>query len=313
MTALRPTPLRLTALFAAALLLAAALWWFVPDPLDHLPAPPGEITVLHEQRMAMGARELRYVTLDAGRAGEARIVVSLPRDIEPGERLPVVMLLGGLARGDDNLAALPPPGRNIVIGYDWPVTVLMPQGMDLVRAAADQYGDALAIPGQVTATLRWARAQGWADGERFSLVGFSFGALAAPAAQRLAAREGIGIGWTVLGYGGAPIAEIVRTHPLVSPRWVQAPLGLAAAVLLRPIEPSHHLPRLEGRFLVLEGEDDELIPAAARARMTALTPEPMTHIAFDGHHMGVGRHQQALLAEITETTLTWLREQGAVE
>ena len=73
-----------------------------------------------------------------------------------------------------------------------------------------------------------------------------------------------------------------------------------------------HLPHLAGKFLVLEGQDDGLIPAAARNLLRDAVPEPKTVIAFEGTHMGVGPNKMALLQKIIDTSKTWLVENGAV-
>ena len=69
-------------------------------------------------------------------------------------------------------------------------------------------------PGQITAAIEWIATQRWAEIERISLLGFSVGAIVAPAVQHLLERRGtINIGWTVLAYGGADIGKIVNYNP----------------------------------------------------------------------------------------------------
>jgi dienelactone hydrolase len=281
------------------------------DPVAALPVARTAPVTVEDRAEGSGGRTLRHVALREPGLGEIRFVVSLP-DPLPAGRLPVIVVLGGLARGQDNLAPLPDPGDNAVLAYDWPLPPSLPTGLDLLGRAPDLHRRVLSVPGQVDAALAWATEQGWADPERVSLLGFSLGALAAPAAQRLAEGRGQRIGWTVLAYGGAPIGDLLSDHPLLRPRWAGPPLGAAADLLLRPVEPLRHLPHLGGRFLVLSGRDDRLIPARAAKTLRDATPQPRAEVAFEGDHMGVGPGQRALLDMIIRASTTWLLDQKAV-
>jgi hypothetical protein len=307
---------RYLAAAAAFLASAVALWPALRDPLGALPlavtAPVlAEDAVLDAAAARVPGRTLRQVALREPAIGEARFVVSLPDPLPPG-RLPLVVVLGGLARGVENLSPLPDPGSNAVLAYDWPMPPALPTGWGLVRRAPGLYRDVLSVPGQVDAALAWAAAQPWVDPERVSLLGFSLGALAAPAAQRLAEGRGQDVGWTVLAYGGAPVGDLVAAHPLVEPAWARPLLGAAAGLLLRPVEPLEHLPHLEGRFLVLSGRDDRLVPARAAEALRDAVPRPRAEIVFEGDHMGVGPHQRDLLDAIVRASAAWLIDQNAV-
>jgi pimeloyl-ACP methyl ester carboxylesterase len=63
---------------------------------------------------------------------------------------------------------------------------------------------------------------------------------------------------------------------------------------------------------VLEGRDDQLIPAPAAARLRELTPRPKRIVAFDGGHMGIGAAQDRLLDAIIAESRAWLIGEGAV-
>ncbi|MCG6538132.1 MAG: hypothetical protein L7F78_26320, partial [Syntrophales bacterium LBB04] len=83
-------------------------------------------------------------------------------------------------------------------------------------------------------------------------------------------------------------------------------------LLFHPLEPTVHLPRLAGKFLVLEGQSDSMIPAAARSLLRQAVPEPKTVITFEGIHMGVGPNKMALLQKIVKASKTWLIQNGAI-
>jgi hypothetical protein len=248
------------------------------------------------------------VQLGTEALGPVGLVVDRP--IPFRRRLPVIVVLGGLGTGARNIDWVLEPGENVLVGYDWPIPTAMPNGLDLLAAAPDLHRRAFAIPGQIQTAMAWVAAQDWADPERISLLGFSLGALAAPAAQRLGP---VAPGWTVLAYGGTPLGPLIAANPHLEPRWVAQLLGLAADLALRPLAPGRHLPHLRGRFLVLEGATDEFVPAEAAARFRDLVPDPKRVVAFPGGHMGVGPRQLELLERIIAESRAWLVAEGAAD
>jgi hypothetical protein len=249
--------------------------------------------------------------LDAPGVGRIGLAISLP-DPLPKRPLPIVMVVGGLATGERNIHQVPGGGDNAIVGYDWPVPIRRPQGWDFVRDAPDLYDRALRVPGQIAAALDWLAGQGWADPERTSLLGFSLGALVAPAAQRLAELRGHAIGWTALAYGGSPVGAPLAANPYLQPRWAAPILSRVADLVFRPIEPGEHLPHLRGRFLLVGGRTDAFVPEAAARRMRDLAPEPKTIVLLEGGHLGVGADRQVLLAEIIAVTTRWLADEKAI-
>lgn len=303
-------------LLAVALVLAAtAAWLHRGDPLAALPRDtPSALAVVEERREPAKGRTLVHVALEGESVGLVRLVASLPDPLPPG-RVPVVIVLGGLRGGANSvrrIAGVADPGPNAIIGYDWPLP-RDPSIGEIVRRLPELRRSVLSVPGQVDAILAWAAQRPWADAERVTVLGFSLGALVAPAAQRLAQERGAAIRWTALAYGGAPIGAVIAGHPKAGPAWLRPALGRAADLLLRPIEPSLHLPHLRGRFLVMGAASDHLIAPAAAARMAELTPEPRTVVRIEGDHMGIGRERAKLLTRVVAETRAWLVEEGAID
>jgi pimeloyl-ACP methyl ester carboxylesterase len=309
-------------LFAAALALLLllslgiagigfGLWRPWLDAFEALPKPPATPIVNMDHGWSEGDRVMRRVVLDAGDAGQAGLTVSLPYPL-PDRPMPVVLVLGGLATGEANLRQIRNAGDNVVVGYDWPISARLPSGLEMLQVAPELHRRVLSAPGQIAAAIAWATAQPWADPGRVSLLGFSLGTLAAPAAQRIAAAEGHHVGWTVLAYGGADLGSLLAAHPRLEPKWAAPALAFLADRLFAPIEPAAHLPHLTGRFLVLGGRGDTLIPEGSARRMRELTPEPKTIVLLEGDHMGVGAQQQPLLDRIVAVSRRWLIDQKAV-
>ena len=287
------------------------LYSTLADPLKVLPKPETELVAAATPLPANAGRTVQHVTLVTKHLGQIGIAVSLP-DPLPAGKLPLLLVLGGLGTGENNIRTITEAGNNAIIGYDWPIPVRLPDGFRLVTSLPDFYHEAMTVPGQVVSALGWLLAQGWADSSRVSLLGFSLGSLAAPAIQDVAQQHGIAVGWTILAYGGAPLGQLFADNPHIKPALLRAVLGPVIDLLLRPLQPQLHLPRLHGRFLVMEGENDALMAPDLRANLRNAVPEPKDVVTFPGDHMGVGPGQLELLQLIIATSRSWLVTNKAV-
>ncbi|MEQ8195877.1 MAG: hypothetical protein RIB59_15450 [Rhodospirillales bacterium] len=296
-------------------MIATGAWLWLRDPLQALPEPPRHVLAAQLSETETLDRIERTMTLRGGTGNGIGngigLFVSLPANTTT-ERLPVIILLGGLGTGAKNARYVPKPGRNALIAYDWPMPLYIPTGLSLAAQIPDFRARLLAIPAQVTAAIAWAKKQPWADPDRVSLLGFSLGALVAPAVQRMAEKHGHALYRTVLAYGGVGLGDLLAHHPRIRALPGGEALGILTDLLLRPLEPALHLPHLRGRFLVITGYDDMFIPHRASARLHALVPEPKTIIARDGGHIGVGPDQIELLEEIVALSRAWLHKEHAI-
>lgn len=293
---------------------AAWLWSWLGrggDPLVWLPRADGEPRVVAQQWYIRGDRILHAVTLEEARLGRFSFVLSLPNPL-PDEPLPIVFVLGGLGTAEENLAPVATPGANIVIGYDWPIPTFLPGPRAMLGEIGRWRSIIEAIPGQLTAVLRWAAAQPGADRNRITLLGVSLGSLAVPATARLAAAAEIPPRWTVLAYGGAPIATLVANHPELDGQALAPLLGFAAGQVLRGVEPTAHLAAMPGETLVIGSRTDRLIPTEAAETMATLAPEPKEIVWMQGDHIGIGPQQQETLAAVMRQATAWLSAAGAI-
>ena len=290
----------------------ALLWLYYRDPLSSLPQPQHQVWADRTAPVLHSRRSLEHITLHNTALGDIGITVSLPNPL-PDKKLPILVVLGGLGTGENNIRYITDAGDNAIVGYDWPMPVRFYGGLASLTQISDVYNHVMAIPAQVPSAIRWLSAEPWADRQRISILGFSLGALAAPAIQDVAEHDGQHIGWTILAYGGAPFGELVAANPHIKPGWVRPILASAIDLLLRPLQPTRHLAQLSGQFLVLEGHDDLLIPKDARARLRDAVPAPKTVMELSGDHMGVGQDKVALLQQIIVAGRTWLVERGAVD
>ncbi|MGE3624412.1 MAG: hypothetical protein AB7H77_11155 [Bdellovibrionales bacterium] len=288
-----------------------ALWLAGREPLEALPPPMHHLAVSHSRDVIVNGRLQKKITLDGGPLGEIGIVVNLPRPL-PKQKLPVLVVLGGLGTGENNIRMIDSAGANAIVGYDWPIPMRFPEGKDFIRQLPELYRRVMRIPAQIASAVDWLAAQPWADDTRISILGFSMGALAAPAAQNLSEQTGRKIGWTIIAYGGAPLGRLFAGDPHIQPAWLRRVMGPLIDLLLQPVQPTANLPHLSGHFLVLEGRDDALVSADARARLRDAVPDPKDVIVLAGDHMGTGAGKKELLNEIIRVSRDWLTRNQAV-
>jgi dienelactone hydrolase len=283
------------------------------DPERLVEAPLAELTAAKVEPYAgrgCGAeRSCRDVALEAADGRAVRIAISLPAEAS-AERLPVVILTGGLRTGREALEHVPDLGRNAVVSYEYPLDEdhwrrgFLPLQVVAARNAA------LAVPGQLAALVRWVRARPWADPGRVSLVGVSLGALVLPAAQRAAAAHGERLGPSILAYGGTGLFDILRANLAEDRPWVGYGAAWLASLALRALEPAAHLPQLKGEFLLINGQGDPRIPARSAAELHRLTPEPKEVRVLGAGHFDADDPE--LLAALLELCRAWLVDRGAL-
>jgi hypothetical protein len=252
-------------------------------------------------------RKIQHVTLADPRLGEIGFAVSLPATQAEG-KLPVVFVLGALGSGQHSVGLIPSPGAAAIVGYDWPQ---LPRRFGLPEILSMR-AHALAIPSRMAAISRWTLAQPWADPQRVTLIGFSLGAIAAPAAEQLMQAQGTDIRWTVLADGGAPISAIVAGDQQIKPHWLRSAAAFTAESLFRSVDPALHVSHLTGHFLLISSADDTTIPRAASERLEELAPQPKQMIQLPGGHVGTSGAKLELLDAAIVATRRWLTSEGAI-
>ncbi len=289
-----------------------AAWEHVRDPLALIRSEVPSFDIAQDEtytvERAGEVRAYHDITLTADGHEPVLITVSLPSG-QLARDLPVMILLGGFRSGRNSLKHVPRAGPNAVIAYEYPLReVIRGKGSPFARVAAARYS-ALAVPEQLVAIIRWARAQPWADPERINMLGYSLGAVFVPAAHHMAAANGLRLGPSIMAFGGARLKPILEANIRLKPAWLRPAIAWLAATLLRQLEPTIHLPYLKGEFLLINSLDDEMIPAVSVRALQRLTPEPKTIVILPGEHMDP--RDPALMAEIVGITRSWLLARGA--
>ena len=276
------------------------------DPLQALPPLRGQMHVVEDLDCSgpvEPGRLCRRLVLADEAGPQVSIAVNRPDTARPA---PALLVLAGNRAGQDTVRLIADAGPNVLIGYEYPFAKRWPRGLSALPAVFRTRQAALAVPGEAAAIFRWAQQQPWIDGRRVAIAGFSLGALYMPAVLHRAQADGAAPAVAIIGFGGAGLSAIFARAAATIPQ----PLTARAATALRPLEPAVHLPLVRANVLVIEADNDELMPSESRDRLVALLPEPKTVVRISGDHVAgvqsdMGRAAAAIARE-------WLVESGAM-
>lgn len=271
----------------------------------------GEVRSARAVSLPGGERRVfRRVKVRTANLGTAAFTVSEPAGAPAGP-LPLVVILAGFRTGGDALRLLPDHGNALLAAFEYPYSVERWESEPKWTQVPAARRAVLRVPAQVAAVKEWLRRSGRVDADRSALLGFSFGAVFAPAAQAAAADQGEPFRAVGLAYGGAGIERMVRESLDLAPAWLDAAAAKAVAASVSPVEPARHLPGLPGSFLLVHGREDPRIPAASADRLTRLTPRPREVVRLDSGHLHPSR--EGLLRRLGTVFRAWLAEEGVLD
>ena len=287
------------------------LYQLSKNALNSLPKGKKIIESIESKKYISDSRLFKEFSILDSNLGEINIAVSFPMNID-NKPLPVLFIIGGVETGLESIKHISDIGNNIVVGYDWPINNESIKAKSILYNIFNLYSSVNKSPGQIATALEWIHNQPWSE-NRISLLGFSIGAIAAPAVQHIVeSRNIVDIKWTVLAYGGTNIGKLVNSNPFIKPSWLKPFLGWIVQILFNSVDPKEHLEKISGNFLIINGKNDDLIPKYSSLKLQNLTPHPKKIILLDGNHMGVGEEQKELLKIIIKKTRSWLKINKAI-
>lgn len=279
--------------------LAAAIWWASPrDPERELRRhAPALSHVVRTPAPQLGERVERWRIVTA--AGDTS--TGLWRAALPGAAQPwTIVLLGGLRTGDRAALLLPDIEAN-VLAMDWPWdgrrrmgAVAIARRLPAIRRAV------LRSPGVLALGLDAVAEQ--SDPDRIVLLGASLGVPPAVAALRLAPPPEA----LVLVDGGADLQRLLASglRREGCPAILGRVLAAFAARLIHPLEPALHAGAAgDLRVLLINSEDDRMIPPGSIAALRASFPQAEVRARRDQH---LDPKRAESIAALTAEVLAWL-------
>ncbi len=300
---------------ALAVAAAVALWLAIwsPDAQIRDPLPLYRQASASVSADASGKREILDVRLVDPDNKPVTFSVSLPKGLfesDSGEKLPALVVISGFRSAHQNLERIPEPGPNAIISYDYPYDAKEWKAAGIFGRALIARRVAYRIPNEVAGLMAWVRRQSWADANRISLAGISLGAVALPVIRRRASATGQTDGPSVIAYGGVDIQALAAANLKISPGWLREITSWFVWMMLKPLEPEAHLSEITGPFLLINGKDDERLPAKSVSRLQTMTPEPKTVLTVDGPHIDGNRPK--IIENTVRLARVWLVSKGAL-
>ena len=302
--------------FVILFLMITVFWLISHDDRDAIRAidrSAGKVTLLHKSPLSdtnfPPKRVYRSIVLSTEHLGEIEALISKPERIT--EKLPVLLVMGGWEAGAKIFKLVANPGKYILAIYRYPYQPRdWKEGMGLQEIVHIKKA-IYSVPSQVLTLVDWFRKQPDVDKTRISLLGFSLGALFLPSVYHLDHVKGARLNAGVIAFGGADLADILRTNLKNLNTFFRIPAAYAAALMIRDLEPAVHLPHMKNRFLVINASKDKLISRHSRELLVRLTPEPKTVVTLETGH--IGTNKVALVHQVVEISTRWLTERGVLK
>lgn len=303
---------RLAAALAAVLVVAAALAGFAAwqgsargfrSRAGHIAAatltPSGEDAVSTVWRL--GLRSSAGLEVDA--------LVRVPRQGSGAHAAAV--LLGGVERGKGvaTMAGLDPVARHtIIVAPDYPRQWQRPAwpGLGFLTMAAGLRPAVFDTVADIVLLLDYLESRPDVARDRLVLIGSSLGAPAVTIAGGVDRRPAA----VIALYGAGQIDRVVahaleHAAPSPHPRWRAALLGRVFAWWLAPLAPERYAPDIAPRpFLMVNSEDDRLIPRASVLALYEAARPPKELIWVPGEH--IHPDEAELIQKLSGTVTSWL-------
>ncbi|MEX0961833.1 MAG: hypothetical protein WDZ28_03135 [Simkaniaceae bacterium] len=254
---------------------------------------------LYEESDGTASRIYEDLVLDS-KAGSIRITLSRPKK---GKVSSCLFVVAGLETGRKSLQLIPDHGDNLLISFEYPAVIKNIKKKSVLFYLPSIREACLRVPSQINGVLRYIQEKGYCDSTPPSMIAVSFGCAFLPAALHLGQTQDLEYGPTVFGYGGAGIKCVFQAIT-PGPNWFKKMVGLSGAKFFHPLEPELHLPYIHGKFLVVNGTEDRLIPNKCALNLQRLVPEPKSIINLKTEHLQPDNTE--LMIHIINISRSWL-------
>jgi hypothetical protein len=301
----------LLALVAASTLsIAAGAAYLLRDPLPHFLARRSTLANTVEGPASTEAGySLQPVRLVATSGLAVELVVRRP-PLQPGQRLPIVVILGGHYTGRDAARLVGDVPGVIVAALSYPYTGdLRPSAAGFLRDIPKIRAAFLDTPPAVMLALDYLLAQPDVDGARVEALGVSLGVpfmcIAGALDQRVTRV------WALHGSGGSYVPLEAAMRRTIHSSVLRVPAALIANTIIAgpQLDPVRWVPKISPRpFMMVNALDDERLPRSAVDALYAHAGQPKEMIWMPGAHIHA---DSATVRRLVEIVLTRVRSDAA--
>jgi len=300
-----------TLIFLILVFIVYLLWERTRDPLKAINNIDLNVRKVSSQTtldsLIAGKRYYSDIHILSEETDTIKAIISFP----PGysnRRLPVITILGGLRIARENFSFIKNPGQNIIIIYIYPYQAEQWQRGFILSEIPKVRSAILQTPGQIAELMHWTQQQEWADTNKVSLLGYSFGALFTPAVEQVAAQNHIRTGPLIISYGGADFDLLLQQNLKVKPKWLRPLIAWFGSTLIYSVDPIHHAPKMKGNIYLINGRHDNQIPKDSWQLLHRLAPATSKIDILDEGHMHPRKPE--LTQKLVDMSRQWLKKQG---
>jgi hypothetical protein len=288
-----------------------AIWERNRDPLNAINQSTGAVTLLKDSILTLddATREYRQILLNTERIGKIKAYLSLPLTYHD-QKVPVIIILGGLNISADNFKAIPDPGNNAILIYDYPYSPKYWYDGTAFTQIPVIRNAVLTVPAQVVELARWADQQNWSNNSGCSILGYSFGSFFVPGVYHVADSRKIKLKPGVIAYGGTDIYQLLQTNLRKVAEPFKSIFAWLASTAIYPISPELHAPYLKNNFLVINSLYDRQITDTSWIKLHELIPDPKTVVILNKGHMHP--RNPDLTKNLVKISKDWLVERGCI-
>lgn len=239
------------------------------------------------------------VTLNHAGAGKIRLLLKGPRGFlnQTGSRYRALMIVSGFFTGEQSIHLVGGLADRVLVGFEYPY------GLD------DFQNDPGAVfqfvrqtPAQIALALKWLTKQNWMRPSGLSVMGVSLGGIFLPSGLHLSQNLGVVLENSIYVCTGTDIHRILSVN--LKPYTLDVLLNPLVISLVAPtklFDPKIHLSYLRQNSIVVQTDNDQVIPRPAQLELIESLPHPKREIILSGSH--INGDQLDLIQKVQQTIL----------
>jgi hypothetical protein len=211
--------------------------------------------------------DYRHIFLATEHLGSIEAMIVQPKNYT--KKLPVLLIMGGWETRAKYLKLIPNSDKYMIVFYKYPYTSQNWKSGNPLFEVFNIKDAIYSVPAQILTLTKWLSNQTMVDQNRISLLGFSLGAIFAPAVYHLDHLRDQRLRQGVIAFGGADLYDMFSTNFKNVSSTYRPLVAYAAATMISAIKPAHHLPKMQNEFLLINGSKDNMITAYSIQRKYA--------------------------------------------
>lgn len=243
--------------------------------------------------------QIYQVKLDHAGAGRISLLVKGPKGFlyNQTRELRALMIISGFFTGEKSVNLIGDFTDKVIIGFEYPYNA-----NDFQKDPGTILQFVRKTPAQIALAITWLARQPWMKPKGLAVMGVSLGGVFMPSGLHITQIMGVEIDKTIFVCTGVNLAVILRENvkEYVSP-FLLGPIvsALVAPTLL--MDPKLHVPELKGPTLVIQTNQDTVIPQESQTELWSLINGAKQQVLLPGPH--VNPDQTELISLIQKTVI----------